>query len=128
MNDFDMYKITLETISEQNPKDFQELLDDCQHYQIIKDYIASDEPNQFLIQNMENTLISLINDGLVSGIISPLKYVTLIKLNGLTILGCQYLKKLQEQDIQQQIKNSFKNSGHIMSTKALTQALAKLIF
>jgi hypothetical protein len=95
MNYFDMYKMILEIIAEQNPKDFQELLDDSQKYPLVKEYIASDNNNQILIRNMQDTTISMINDGLISGIISPLKYVTLIKLNGLTISGFQYLKKLK---------------------------------
>ncbi|WP_119325940.1 hypothetical protein [Companilactobacillus musae] len=128
MTSFDIYKMILEIISEKNPKDFQELLDASQSYQIVKDYIASDNPNQFLIDDMQNSTISMINDGLVSGIISPLKYVTLIKLNGLTIEGFQYLKKLREKNIEQQVKNILENDGLVMNPKTLTKALSELIF
>ncbi|GEO65092.1 hypothetical protein [Companilactobacillus nantensis] len=128
MNKLDIYKMILEIISEKNPKDFQELLDDTQKYQIVKDYIASDNPNQFLIQDIQDSVISMINDGLISGIISPLKYVTLIKINGLTIEGFQYLKKLKEDDVEQQVKAILQTNDQPMNSKTLTQALASLIF
>lgn len=128
MDYLDMYKMILEIIAQKNPKDFQEILDDSQRYQIVKDYIASEEPNQFLIQNMENTTLSLINDSLISGIISPLKYVTLIKINGLTISGFQYLKKLQEEDTANQIKAILKNNKQTITPESLTKALSQLVF
>lgn len=128
MNKLDIYKMILEIISEKNPKDFQELLDNAQHYQIVKNYIASENPNQFLIKDMQDSVISMVNDGLISGIISPLKYVTLIKINGLTIQGFQYLKKLQEDDVEQQIKAILKTNDQPMEPKNLTKALASLIF
>lgn len=128
MNKLDIYKMILEIISEKNPKDFQELLDDTQKYQIVKDYIASDNPNQFLIQDIQDSVIGMINDGLISGIISPLKYVTLIKINGLTIDGFQYLKKLKEDDVEQQVKAILQTNDQPMNSKTLTQALASLIF
>lgn len=128
MNYLDMYKIILEIIAQKNPKDFQEILDESKHYQIVKDYLASESPNQFLIQNMENTLLSLINSGLVSGIISPLKYVTLIKVNGLTISGFQYLKKLQEKDAINEIKAILKSNNQAITPETLTKALSQLVF
>jgi len=128
MNCLDMYKIILEIIAQKNPKDFQEILDESKHYQIVKDYLASESPNQFLIQNMENTLLSLINSGLVSGIISPLKYVTLIKVNGLTISGFQYLKKLQEKDAINEIKAILKSNNQAITPETLTKALSQLVF
>ncbi|CAJ1181278.1 hypothetical protein CPR19088_GLDEOEPO_01495 [Companilactobacillus paralimentarius] len=128
MNKLDIYKMILEIISEKNPNDFQELLDDTQKYQIVKDYIASDNPNQFLIQDIQDSVIGMINDGLISGIISPLKYVTLIKINGLTIEGFQYLKKLKEDDVEQQVKAILQTNDQPMNSKTLTQALASLIF
>lgn len=128
MNDFDMYKLILEVIADKNPQDFQELLDEAQHYQAVKDYIASDAPNQFLIQDLQSMTISLINDGLISGIISPLKYVTLLKLNGLTVKGFRYLKKIREDDAKQQIDAILKSDNLTTSSKTLTQALSKLIF
>lgn len=128
MNKLDIYKMILEIISEKNPKDFQELLDDAQKYQQVKDYIASDNPNQFLIQDIQDSVIGMVNDGLIAGIISPLKYVTLIKINGLTIEGFQYLKKLKEDDVEQQIKAILQTNDQPMNSKTLTQALASLIF
>jgi len=128
MDYLDMYKMILEIIAQKDPKDFQEILDDSQHYQIVKNYIASEEPNQFLIQNMENTTIGLINDGLISGIISPLKYVTLIKINGLTISGFQYLKKLQKEDTANEIKAILKSNNQAITPETLTKALSQLVF
>lgn len=128
MNNFDMYKMILEIIAEKNPQDFQELLDQSQHYQAIKDYIASDNPNQFLIQSMQNMVIGMINDGLISGIISPLKYVTLIKINGLTITGFQYLKQLKQTDTKKQIEEILGNDGSMITSQSLTKALSQLIF
>ncbi|WP_057880433.1 hypothetical protein [Companilactobacillus kimchiensis] len=128
MDKFAIYKMILEIIAEQNPKDFQELLDDAQRYQIVRDYVASDNINQFLIQDIQDTTISLINDGLISGIISPLKYVTLIKFNGLTIAGFQYLKKLRETDIQTEIESILKQDNLSMTPQTLTKALSKLVF
>lgn len=128
MNDFEMYKMILEIIADKNPKDLQALLDESQHYQIVKDYIASDKPNSFLIQNIQEMALNMINDDLISATISPLKYVTLIKFNGLTVLGFQYLKKLKEQDTKQQIESILNQEGHVMSAKNLTEILSKLIF
>lgn len=128
MNKFDIYKMILEIISEKNPKDFQELLDDSQHYQIVKNYIASDNANQFLIEDMQEAVISMINDDLIAGMISPLKYVTLIKINGLTIQGFQYLKKLKEADTEQQVKAILQSNDQPMNPKTLTKALSLLIF
>ncbi len=128
MNKFDIYKMILEIISEKNPKDFQELLDDTQKYQIVKNYIASDNPNQFLIQDLQDYVTSMINDGLIAGTISPLKYVTLIKINGLTIQGFQYLKKIQEEDAEQQVKTILNSNNQPMNSKSLTKALSSLIF
>lgn len=128
MNYFDMYKMILEIIAEQNPKDFQELLDDSQKYPLIKEYIASDNNNQILIHDMQDTTISMINDGLISGIISPLKYVTLIKLNGLTISGFQYLKKLKSDLNKNEINNLLKQNGLPLTPSNLTKTISKLIF
>lgn len=128
MNKFELYKMILEIIADKNPKDFQELLDDSQRYQSIKNYIASDNVNQFLIDDMQTTTISMINDGLISGIISPLKYVTLIKFNGLTIAGFQYLKKLREEDSEQQIKTILKTDDLNTTPETLTKAISKLVF
>lgn len=128
MNKFDIYKMILEIISEKNPKDFQELLDDTQKYQIVKDYIASDNPNQFLIQDLQDYVISMINDGLIAGIISPLKYVTLIKINGLTIEGFQYLKKMKEDDVEKEVKAILDSNNQPVNPKTLTSALSSLIF
>ncbi len=128
MNSFDMYKMILEIISEKNPKDFQELLDASQKYKLVKEYLLSDNNNQILIRDLQDTTISMINDGLISGIISPLKYVTLIKFNGLTISGFQYLKKLKEESTENQIKVILKNDGLSMTPKTLTKALAQIIF
>ncbi|GEO48103.1 hypothetical protein [Companilactobacillus kimchii] len=128
MNYFDMYKMILEIIAEQNPKDFQELLDDSQKYPLIKEYIASDNNNQILIRDMQDTTISMINDGLISGIISPLKYVTLIKLNGLTISGFQYLKKLKNDLNKNEINNLLKQNGLPLTPSNLTKTISKLIF
>lgn len=128
MNKFELYKMILEIIADKNPKDFQELLDDSQRYQSIKNYIASDNVNQFLIDDMQTTTISMINDGLISGIISPLKYVTLIKFNGLTISGFQYLKKLREEDSEQQIKTILKTDDLNTTPETLTKAISKLVF
>jgi len=128
MNSFDMYKMILEIISEKNPKDFQELLDASQKYKLVKEYLLSDNNNQILIRDLQDTTISMINDGLISGIISPLKYVTLIKFNGLTISGFQYLKKLKEESTEDQIKTLLKNDGLSMTPKTLTKALAQIIF
>lgn len=123
-----MYKLILEIISEKNPKDFQELLDDSQHYSQVKDYIASDNNNQFLISDMQNTLLEMINNNLVSGTVSPLKYVTLIKLNGLTIAGFQYLKRLKYTDSKKEIESLMKQSNLPMTTESLTKILSKIIF
>lgn len=128
MNKFDIYKMILEIMAEDNPKDFQELLDKAQKYQIVKDYIASDNANQFLIQDMQDTTISMINDNLISGIISPLKYVTLIKLNGLTIEGFQYLKKIKDKETKEQVQQLMQKDGLSMNPKTLTQVLSRLIF
>lgn len=128
MNYFDMYKMILEIIAEQNPKDFQELLDDSQKYPLIKEYIASDNNNQILIHDMQDTTISMINDGLISGIISPLKYVTLIKLNGLTISGFQYLKKLKSDLNKNEINNLLKQDSLPLTPSNLTKTISKLIF
>ncbi|CAJ2232067.1 hypothetical protein CPBBRM18_IMEEAPEM_00867 [Companilactobacillus paralimentarius] len=128
MNYFDMYKMILEIIAEQNPKDFQELLDDSQKYPLVKEYIASDNNNQILIRNMQNTTISMINDGLISGIISPLKYVTLIKLNGLTISGFQYLKKLKNDLNKNEINSLLKQNGLSLTPSNLTKMISKVIF
>lgn len=127
MNNFDMYKMILEIIAEKNPKDFQELLDESQHYQIVKDYITSDNVNQFLIQDMQNMTVSMINDDLIAGVISPLKYVTLIKLNGLTITGFQYLKQLRQEDTHKQIEEILKSNNMPLTPKSLTKALSNLI-
>ncbi|WP_404279782.1 hypothetical protein [Companilactobacillus paralimentarius] len=123
-----MYKMILEIIAEQNPKDFQELLDDSQKYPLVKEYIASDNNNQILIRNMQNTTISMINDGLISGIISPLKYVTLIKLNGLTISGFQYLKKLKNDLNKNEINSLLKQNGLSLTPSNLTKMISKVIF
>ncbi|CAJ1185850.1 hypothetical protein CPEBRM1_ABPJDJAI_00837 [Companilactobacillus paralimentarius] len=128
MNYFDMYKMILEIIAEQNPKDFQELLDDSQKYPLVKEYIASDNNNQILIRNMQDTTISMINDGLISGIISPLKYVTLIKLNGLTISGFQYLKKLKNDLNKNEINSLLKQNGLSLTPSNLTKIISKVIF
>ncbi|TGD22104.1 hypothetical protein EGT49_09715 [Companilactobacillus suantsaicola] len=128
MNYFDMYKMILEIMAEKNPKDFQELLDDSQSYQKVKDYIASDNNNQILIRDMQNTLVSMIDDNIVSGVVSPLKYVTLIKLNGLTIAGFQYLKELQNQAIKEEIDNLLKQENLAMSPKSLSKVLSKIVF
>lgn len=128
MNYFDMYKMILEIIAEQNPKDFQELLDDSQKYPLVKEYIASDNNNQILIRNMQDTTISMINDGLISGIISPLKYVTLIKLNGLTISGFQYLKKLKNDLNKNEINSLLKQNGLSLTPSNLTKMISKVIF
>jgi len=128
MNSFDMYKMILEIISEKNPRDFQELLDASQKYKLVKEYLISDNNNQILIRDLQDTTISMINDGLISGIISPLKYVTLIKFNGLTVSGFQYLKKLKEESTENQIKAILKNDGLSMTPKTLTKALAQIIF
>lgn len=128
MNKFDIYKMILEIIADKNPQDFQELLDDAQHYQFVKDYIASDNVNQFLIDDIQSTTLSLINDGLISGIVSPLKYVTLIKFNGLTIAGFQYLKKLRETDTRNQIKTILEENGQVLTPQTLTKAISKLVF
>ena len=118
----------LEIISEKNPQDFQALLDKAQSYQIVKDYIASDNPNQFLIQDLQTDVVNMIDDGLISGTVNPLKYVTLIKINGLTIEGFQYLKKLKEADVEKQVKTILQTNGQTMNSKTLTQALSSLIF
>lgn len=128
MNYFDMYKMILEIMAEKNPKDFQELLDDSRSYQKVKDYIASDNNNQILIRDMQNTLVSMIDDNIVSGVVSPLKYVTLIKLNGLTIAGFQYLKELQNQAIKEEIDNLLKQENLAMSPKSLSKVLSKIVF
>ncbi|GEO58202.1 hypothetical protein [Companilactobacillus bobalius] len=128
MNYFDMYKMILEIIAEQNPKDFQELLDDSQKYPLIKGYIASDNNNQILIRDMQDTTISMINDGLISGIISPLKYVTLIKLNGLTISGFQYLKRLKNDLNKNEINTLLKQSDLPLTPSNLTKMISKIIF
>lgn len=128
MNYFDMYKMILEIIAEQNPKDFQELLDDSQKYPLVKEYIASDNNNQILIRNMQDTTISMINDGLISGIISPLKYVTLIKLNGLTISGFQYLKKLKNDLNKNEINSLLKQNGLSLTPSNLTKIISEVIF
>lgn len=128
MNKFDIYKMILEIISEKNPQDFQALLDKAQSYQIVKDYIASDNPNQFLIQDLQTDVVNMIDDGLISGTVNPLKYVTLIKINGLTIEGFQYLKKLKEADVEKQVKTILQTNGQTMNSKTLTQALSSLIF
>lgn len=128
MNYLDMYKMILEIIAEKNPQDFQALLDDAQKYPLVKEYIASDNNNQILIRDMQDTLTSMINDGLISGTISPLKFVTLIKINGLTILGFQYLKKLKEQTTEEQIKHILQKDGQTLTPQALTSALSQLIF
>ncbi|WP_334333584.1 hypothetical protein [Companilactobacillus sp. HBUAS59544] len=128
MNYFDMYKMILEIMAEKNPKDFQELLDDSRSYQKVKDYIASDNNNQILIRDMQNTLVSMIDDNIVSGVVSPLKYVTLIKLNGLTIAGFQYLKKLQDQAIKEEINNLLKQENLALSPKSLSKVLSKIVF
>ncbi|GEO78079.1 DUF2513 domain-containing protein [Companilactobacillus mindensis] len=128
MNKFDIYKMVLEIIADKNPKDFQELLDDAQRYQLVKDYIASDNVNQFLIDDIQETTLSLINDGLISGIVSPLKYVTLIKFNGLTIAGFQYLKKLREEDTKNQVKKILEENGQMSTPQTLTKAISKLVF
>lgn len=128
MNYFDMYKMILEIIAEQNPKDFQELLDDSQKYPLVKEYIASDNNNQILIRNMQDTTISMINDGLISGIISPFKYVTLIKLNGLTISGFQYLKKLKNDLNKNEISSLLKQNGLSLTPSNLTKMISKVIF
>ncbi len=123
-----MYKMILEIMAEKNPKDFQELLDDSRSYQKVKDYIASDNNNQILIRDMQNTLVSMIDDNIVSGVVSPLKYVTLIKLNGLTIAGFQYLKKLQDQAIKEEINNLLKQENLALSPKSLSKVLSKIVF
>lgn len=128
MNYFDMYKMILEIMAEKNPKDFQELLDDSRSYQKVKDYIASDNNNQILIRDMQNTLVSMIEDNIVSGVVSPLKYVTLIKLNGLTIAGFQYLKELQNQAIKGKIDDLLKQENLAMSPKSLSKILSKIVF
>lgn len=128
MNYFDMYKMILEIMAEKNPKDFQELLDDSRSYQKVKDYIASDNNNQILIRDMQNTLVSMIDDNIVSGVVSPLKYVTLIKLNGLTIAGFQYLKELQNQAIKEEIDDLLKQENLAMSPKSLSKILSKIVF
>ncbi|PMD70685.1 hypothetical protein [Companilactobacillus nuruki] len=128
MNNFDMYKMILEILAEKNPQDFQELLDDSQRYQTVKDYIASDNINQFLIQDMQKMTIQMINDGLISGIISPLKYVTLIKLNGLTILGFQYLKKLRQRNIKSKLEDILKEKSTPITAESLTKVLSELVF
>jgi len=128
MDYLDMYQMILEIISNKNPKDLQELLDYSQKYPLVKEYIRSDNNNQILIRDIQDTTISLINDGLISGVISPLKFVTLIKLNGLTILGFQYLKKLKESATKQQIKNTLKERNLTMTPQALTKMLSQLIF
>ena len=128
MNKFDIYKMVLEIIADKNTKDFQELLDDAQRYQLVKDYIASDNVNQFLIDDIQETTLSLINDGLISGIVSPLKYVTLIKFNGLTIAGFQYLKKLREEDTKNQVKKILEENGQMSTPQTLTKAISKLVF
>jgi len=128
INKFDIYKMILEIISEKNPQDFQALLDKAQSYQIVKDYIASDNPNQFLIQDLQTDVVNMIDDGLISGTVNPLKYVTLIKINGLTIEGFQYLKKLKEADVEKQVKTILQTNGQTMNSKTLTQALSSLIF
>ena len=128
MNYFDMYKMILEIMAEKNPKDFQELLDDSRSYQKVKDYIASDNNNQILIRDMQNTLVSMIDDNIVSGVVSPLKYVTLIKLNGLTIAGFQYLKELQNQAIKGKIDDLLKQENLAMSPKSLSKILSKIVF
>jgi hypothetical protein len=120
--------MVLEIIADKNPKDFQELLDDAQRYQLVKDYIASDNVNQFLIDDIQETTLSLINDGLISGIVSPLKYVTLIKFNGLTIAGFQYLKKLREEDTKNQVKKILEENGQMSTPQTLTKAISKLVF
>lgn len=123
-----MYKMILEILAEKNPQDFQELLDDSQRYQTVKDYIASDNINQFLIQDMQKMTIQMINDGLISGIISPLKYVTLIKLNGLTILGFQYLKKLRQRNIKSKLEDILKEKSTPITAESLTKVLSELVF
>lgn len=128
MNYFDMYKMILEIIAEQNPKDFQELLDDSQQYPLVKEYIAGDNNNQILIRDMQDTTISMINDGLISGIISPLKYVTLIKLSGLTISGFQYLKKLKNDLNRNEINNLLKQNDLPLTPSNLTKMISKIIF
>ncbi|WP_334351832.1 hypothetical protein [Companilactobacillus sp. HBUAS56257] len=128
MNYFDMYKMILEIMAEKNPKDFQELLDDSRSYQKVKDYIASDNNNQILIRDMQNTLVSMVDDNIVSGVVSPLKYVTLIKLNGLTIAGFQYLKKLQDQAIKEEINDLLKQENLALSPKSLSKVLSKIVF
>ncbi len=118
----------LEIIAEQNPQDFQELLDDSQKYPQVKEYIASDNNNQILIHDMQDTVISMINDGLISGIISPLKYVTLIKFNGLTISGFQYLKKLKNELNKNEINALLKQSDLSLTPSNLTKVISKIIF
>lgn len=123
-----MYKMILEIIAEKNPGDFQAVLDAAQKYPKVKEYIQSDNSNQILINDMQNTLTSMMDDGLITGVVSPMKYVTLIKINGLTILGFQYLKKLKEETAIRQIKTVLENNGQNMTPATLTSALSEIIF
>ncbi|MFH5812301.1 hypothetical protein [Companilactobacillus sp. FL22-1] len=128
MDKLAIYKMILEIISQDNPQDFQALLDDSRKYQSVKNFIASDEPNLFLIQDMQESVINMIEAGLISGQVNPMKYVTLITLNGLTAEGFQYLKKLREEETEKKIKAIIKSNNQALNAQTVTEALSSLIF
>lgn len=128
MDKLAIYKMILEIISQDNPQDFQALLDDSRKYQSVKNFIASDEPNLFLIQDMQESVINMIEAGLISGQVNPMKYVTLITLNGLTVEGFQYLKKLREEETEKKIKAIIKSNNQALNAQTVTEALSSLIF
>lgn len=128
MDKLAIYKMILEIISQDNPQDFQALLDDSRKYQSVKNFIASDEPDLFLIQDMQESVINMIEAGLISGQVNPMKYVTLITLNGLTVEGFQYLKKLREEETEKKIKAIIKSNNQALNAQTVTEALSSLIF
>lgn len=129
MNYFDVYKIILETIKNDNPQDFQSLLNCLYKDKKVKKYVDDDKTdNQVLIKTFMHTLKNMINDGLVLGNITPTKQVTLIRLDGLSTVGYTYLIKLKDKKFTGKLKSTLKSEGVPMTPQSLTKFLAQMIF
>lgn len=129
MDYFDAYKIILETIKNEDPQDFQNLLNCLYKNKKVKKYVDDNSTDdQIIIKTFMHILKNMINDGLVLGNITHTKQVTLIQLDGLSTVGYSYLTRLKDKKFAGKLKLALKNEGIPITPQSITKFLAQMIF
>ncbi|MCK8628146.1 hypothetical protein [Fructobacillus cardui] len=127
MDYFELYKLSLRIINDNHPSYFQNFLDSSMSYNETSN-LRKKFGDESVIDTFMEIIKNQIDDNIIKGSVTLTKDDDLISINGLTTLGHEYLKQLDNQKFFNKLKSIAKSTGKQITVTTVSSLISKLLF